>query len=969
MGVIHKVEAAHIRFEERLKKKIEGNVLFDDYSLGRYSTDASIYQIKPIGVVVPKTINDVETVFSVAIDCEVPVLARGAGTSQCGQTVNRALVVDTSKYLDHIISLDVEARRVVVEPGLILDRLNQFLRPHGLWFPVDISTSSQATIGGMVGNNSCGARSIRYGTMRDNVLSIEALLADGRNLMFGVRGPERQLFDNAVVDETLRNKLLEIGEREADEIDLRFPKLMRRVGGYNIDSLVPNVTTPENLAHILVGSEGTLAFFKKVELALSPLPSNTILGVCHFHSFHDAMTATKSIVSLGPTAVELIDRTMIDLARRIEIFRHVISEVIKADSESVLLVEFAEADEATNLRKLNSLVEMMGDLGHGESTVMVGDPAQQKAIWEVRKQALNIVMSMKGDGKPISFVEDCAVELDDLPEYTSRLNEIFLRYGTKGTWYAHASVGTLHVRPVLNLKLDEDVRKMRAIAEETFAMVRQYKGSHSGEHGDGIVRSEFHKPMFGSQIVDAFAEIKTLFDPSNMLNPGRIVNPPSMDDRSLLRFNPTYTTDEFPTEFDWSSWGSFSGAVEMCNNNGACRKLSGGAMCPSFRATRDEQHSTRGRANVLRLALSGQLGLNGITSDAMEESLKLCIGCKACRRECPTGIDMARMKTEIMHKRIAKTGLSIRDRLIGFFPRYAPWFAKIPNIANLCGTKIGSALRQPLFGLSKEQALPIWAQRSFETRNGSIGPTGGAEVVVFADCFNRYFEPHNLQAAVEVLVAGGSRVHFANSVDGDGRPLCCGKTFLSVGLVEEARKESIRLVKAISEWVERGVPLIGLEPSCIFTIRDDLKDLVPGSDIVSRGARLVEEYLLEGHRSGSVSLNLKSANGGHAAVHGHCHQKASNAFTSTLDMLRLIPDINVDEIESTCCGMAGAFGYQADTYKISREIGELEFLPAIRNVPKESFIIADGTSCRHQVASVTGRKASHAITVLRDFLQ
>ena len=339
MGAIHKVEAAHIRFEERLKKKIEGNVLFDDYSLGRYSTDASIYQIKPIGVVVPKTINDVETVFSVAIDCEVPVLARGAGTSQCGQTVNRALVVDTSKYLDHIISLDVEARRVVVEPGLILDRLNQFLRPHGLWFPVDISTSSQATIGGMVGNNSCGARSIRYGTMRDNVLSIEALLADGRNLMFGVRGPERQLFDNAVVDETLRNKLLEIGEREADEIDLRFPKLMRRVGGYNIDSLVPNATTPANLAHILVGSEGTLAFFKKVELALSPLPSNTILGVCHFHSFHDAMTATKSIVSLGPTAVELIDRTMIDLARRIEVFRHVISEVIKADSESILLVE------------------------------------------------------------------------------------------------------------------------------------------------------------------------------------------------------------------------------------------------------------------------------------------------------------------------------------------------------------------------------------------------------------------------------------------------------------------------------------------------------------------------------------------------------------------------------------------------------------------------------------------------------
>jgi len=595
-------------------------------------------------------------------------------------------------------------------------------------------------------------------------------------------------------------------------------------------------------------------------------------------------------------------------------------------------------------------------------------PQMQRLVWGMRKQGLNIIMSMKGDGKPISFVEDCAVELDDLPEYTARLDAIFQKYNTRGTWYAHASVGTLHVRPVLNVKLDQDVKKMRAIAEEAFALVREYKGSHSGEHGDGIARSEFHESMFGGRIVSAFQEVKRAFDPENRLNPGRIVDPPRMDDRSLFRFKPDYRSSEPNTAFDWSLWGGFSGAVEMCNNNGACRKLSGGTMCPSFRATRDEQHSTRGRANALRLALSGQLGSGSITSSDMAESLKLCVGCKACRRECPTGVDMAKMKIEVMRQQVAENGLPLRDRLFGFFPRYAPWMARAPYIANLQSSIVGSKMSEWLFGLAANQPLPHWARQPFNPASISVGHNDGPEVLLFADCFNRYFEPDNLQAAVDVLVSIGRRVRFVAPVGDETRPLCCGRTFLSVGLVEEARQELTRLVKATAEWVDRGIPVVGLEPSCVLTLRDELPELIPNGAELASKAMFVEEYLVKEHRAGRVALDLRTGKSSEILVHGHCHQKAANAFSPTIEALQMIPDVKIATIESTCCGMAGSFGYQADTQKVARNIGELDFLPAIREASEDTIIVADGTSCRHQVASATERKAHHAIAVIRDAL-
>ncbi|HMB77208.1 MAG TPA: FAD-binding and (Fe-S)-binding domain-containing protein, partial [Kiloniellaceae bacterium] len=647
-----------------LRAKIAGDVLFDPFSRGRYSTDASIYQIEPIGVVVPKSSDDVLAAMELAARHELPLLPRGGGTSQCGQTVGKAIVLDDSKYMTGVLEFDPAARRATVEPGLVLDRLNVFLKPHGLMFPVDISTGSRATIGGMAGNNSCGARSLRYGTMRDNVIAIDAFLANGEARHFGILGEGAA----GPAADRLTETLLALGRREAEEIKSRFPQLMRRVGGYNIDALTGN--RPINLSHLLVGSEGTLAFSKSVTLALAPIPEHKVLGICHFARFYDAMAAAKHIVALQPAAVELVDRTMIELSRDIAAFRDIVAEVVTGAPDALLLVEFAGADPGELQRSLQDLEDLMADLG--ADLVQVVDPAKQSAVWDVRKAGLNIMMSMKGDGKPVSFIEDCAVALDDLADYTARLTAIFEKHGTQGTWYAHASVGCLHVRPVLNLKLEAHAKKMRAIAEEAFAMVRDYKGSHSGEHGDGLVRSEFHEAMFGKRMVANFAEVKRAFDPQGRMNPGKIVDPPAMDDRSLFRFKPGYATENLETALDWSPWGGFAGAVEMCNNNGACRKRDAAVMCPSYRVTGDEAHVTRGRANVLRLALSGQLGADALTGEAMQDALQLCVGCKGCKRECPTGVDMARMKIEVLHQRAKRQGHSARDRLIGHLPRYAP---------------------------------------------------------------------------------------------------------------------------------------------------------------------------------------------------------------------------------------------------------------------------------------------------------
>jgi FAD/FMN-containing dehydrogenase/Fe-S oxidoreductase len=969
--------AAGASLAARLRRELQGEVLFDRASRGRYSTDASIYQVEPVGVVVPRTEDDALQAMRIAADAGVPILPRGAGSSQCGQAVGAALVIDNTKHLNQVIEFDAAQATVTVQPGMVLDQLNAFLRPHGLWFPVDVSTSAQATIGGMTGNNSCGSRSIRYGNMVHNVLAVDAVLADGSQYRFG---PSAELGGAPAGYRALVDKVHAIVRREAEEIAARWPKVLRRVQGYNIDMVQPGPLgaslAPHNLASLLVGSEGTLAYSRRVTLKLAPIPRHKVLGVCHFPTFRRAMECAQRIVALDPDAVELVDRTMIELARGNAAFAPIVARFIRGEPEAILLVEFAGDEREPQVAKLGRLVELMGDLGLPGSVVEVADAKLQKDIWEVRKAGLNIMMSMKGDGKPVSFIEDCAVPLEHLAEYTDRLTRVFEKHGTKGTWYAHASVGTLHVRPILNMKAD-GAKKMRAIAEEACAMVKAFKGAaYSGEHGDGLVRSEWIEPIVGPRLARSLEEIKALLDPRGLMNPGKIVRPTKMDDASLFRYQPGYAPLRLDTALDWSEWSvpgaasqGFAAAVEMCNNNGHCRKFDAGTMCPSFRATGDEQHLTRGRANTLRLAISGQLGPDGLASDALYDTLDLCVGCKGCKRECPTGVDMARMKIEFLHHYHGRHGWPLTERLIAYLPRYAPFAARLALVANLRDrVPFVAALTERLAGLSAKRSLPKWRGRPFlrsAAGRYQVRAPEDCDVVLLADTFNNYFEPENAVAALRVLEAAGLRVHVARPAAG-GRPLCCGRTFLAVGMVNEARDEARRVLDALAPYVARGVPVVGLEPSCLLTLRDEFRAVLPGAaaEKLAAHALLLEEFLARESDAGRLKLKLNALPQAKALLHGHCHQKAFGAMPAVERALRLVPGLEVETIESSCCGMAGAFGYEARHYDVSMRMAEASLLPKVRAADGATLVVADGTSCRHQIADGAGRAAIHVARVL-----
>jgi len=634
----------------------------------------------------------------------------------------------------------------------------------------------------------------------------------------------------------------------------------------------------------------------------------------------------------------------------------VIERALIGAPEAILLVEFAGEEREDQLRDLARLVELMADLGLPGSVVEITDAKQQKDLWEVRKAGLNIMMSMKGDGKPVSFIEDCAVPLEHLAEYTDRLTQVFEKHGTRGTWYAHASVGTLHVRPILDMRRD-GAKKMRAIAEEACAMVKQYKGAYSGEHGDGLVRSEWIAPFFGPRLTTVLGEIKSLLDPRGLMNPGKIVAPSKMDDRTLFRFKPGYETRTPPPALDWSEWGGLDKAVEMCNNNGHCRKFDAGTMCPSYRVTQDEQHLTRGRANTFRLALSGQLGPD---SDAMmKDAFDLCVSCKGCKRECPTGVDMARMKIEFLAHYRNGHGLTLRDRAVAYLPRYARIAAAAAPLFNL-----GMRMFSGLAGFTDRRALPSWRRDRFVDR--AWPKTGEREVVLLVDTFNRYFEPENVRAAIRVLQAAGYRVHAADPVEGS-RPLCCGRTFLSAGLVDEARTEAKRVLDALNPWVAKGIPIIGLEPSCLFTLRDEYGVLLPGTEALAKGSFLFEEFLANEANAGRLQLKLKPL-AREALLHGHCHQKAFAVMGAVEQVLGLVPGMKVRTVESSCCGMSGSFGYEAEHYDISMKMGEASLLPAVRKAASDTLVVADGTSCRHQIEHGAQREALHVARVLEQAL-
>ena len=949
------------KIAKEIQGQVKGKVLFDEFSRGRYSTDSSLYQIKPVGAVLPVDTNDVLQIMEYSQKHHIPLLARGGGSSQCGQTVGESIVLDYSKHQNKILEFNKEEKTVWVEPGIVLDQLNAYLKPYGLWYPVDVSTSSRATIGGMTGNNSCGSRSLYYGNMVNNVLAVEAILDDGTIHTFeDINKNYLEITNDQNRQYQIIKKFLDIKEKTKEEIDLHFPITQRRVGGYNIDLINPNGF---NTSNILVGSEGTLSLFKKIKLKLWEIPKQKVLGVCFFQKFNEAMALTKEMVKLKPTTVELLDKNLIDLAKAIPLYAGEINKYIKGDPEAVLMVEFIDDDldlARQKLKDLESLVKTDNADNHFAAHENLQD---QKAIFEIRKAGLNILMSMKGDKKAVAFIEDCAVTLEHLDDYTSKLKEIFRKYNTSGMFYAHASVGTLHVRPVLNMKTEEDVKNMKSIAEEAFALVKQYKGSHSGEHGDGIVRSEFHEMMFGKKIVSAFEEIKDTFDPKGLLNPGKIVRPFKSDDRSLMRYKPGYKAENITTHYDWSAWGQFSDAVEMCNNNGACRKLDSGVMCPSYRVTKEEKDLVRGRANTLRLALSNQLPEGSFASKEMFETMELCVSCKACQRECPMSVDMAKMKSEFLSHYYKKFSMSIKDKIISDMPKLI-WLLKI--IAPIFNTVKNIPLLDKViefFGFSSKRQMPVVQNIAPLKEIYQTQPQLNNKIILLADTFNINFEIKNIMYAIKVLNKFGYQAIIPSFDDSNlSRPLCCGRTYISFGQMDKAKYEMNRFTNYLVNNGYAEMPVVGIEPSCLLTFNDEYKSLkgIDKREQLQNKFYLIEEFILEQIQQGKkVNASTYTKN---VLVHGHCHQKSQDRFKGLLDLLKIL-NIKHKAIDSSCCGMAGSFGYSSKNFDISKKMANLSLIPTINEHP-EDVVVANGTSCRQQIFDFSKRDAKHVSELL-----
>jgi FAD/FMN-containing dehydrogenase/Fe-S oxidoreductase len=949
---------------KELQSLVKGEVLFDEFSRGRYSTDASIYQITPIGIVIPKDTDDVLRVLEYCKLNELPILPRGAGSSQCGQTVGECVVLDYSKFHNQILDIDLNEKTAWVQPGLVLDQLNVKLKQYDLCFPVDVSTSSRATIGGMTGNNSCGSRSLYYGNMVHNVEAIEAILDDGSLYTFENINKDYLITKNNQNRQyKIIEELIKIYQNNKQEINDNFPKTQRRVGGYNLDLINPNGF---NTSNILVGSEGTLSLFNKVKLKLSPIPKQKMLGLCSFQNFRQAMEITKEIVKLKPTAVELMDDNLLNLAKMIPMFQGSIKKYFQGNPQAVLMVEFIDDNLSEVKHKIKDLETLILSQNKNNVFSFYENLKDQKEIFEMRKAGLNILMSLKGDRKPVAFIEDCAVSLDHLADYTTRLNEVFKKYNTSGMFYAHASVGTLHVRPIINMKSDQDIKNMRSITEEAFQMVKEYKGSHSGEHGDGILRSEFHEMMFGKKLVNAFENVKDLFDQKNLFNPNKIVRSYKQNDRSLMRYKADYKSEKITTHYDWSNWGELSDAVEMCNNNGACRKLDSGVMCPSYRVTKDEKDLVRGRANTLRLALSNQLPKSAFVSKEMFETMELCVGCKACQRECPMSVDISKMKSEFLFHYYKKFSMKLKDKIIsnmpnniGFIKLMAPIFNKVKNIPIL------NKVLELLFNFSTKRTMPevqnisplkniYYSQNNYQNK-----------VILLADTFNINFEIQNLIYAIKVLNKFGYKAIIPNFDDDSlGRPLCCGRTYISYGQLDKAQAEMQRFTNYIINNNHASTPVVGIEPSCLLTFDDEFKSLknIDNKEKIKNKFYLIEEFILEQIKDGKkLSTNKFLHN---VLVHGHCHQKSQDRLKGLLELLTTL-NIKHKSIETSCCGMAGSFGYDVKNYDISKKMAHLTLVPTIKKELKDNdIIVANGTSCRHQISDFADQKPQHISQLL-----
>ena len=947
--------------ERELRRAIAGDVRFDPYSRLLYSTDASMYQVEPIGVVIPRHAGDVQAAIETAHRHGAALLPRGGGTSLTGQTVNHAVVLDFSPHMNRVLEVNEEEGWARVEPGLVQDELNHHVRPLGLLFGPDTSTSSRATLGGMLGNNSGGAHSIAYGLTIEHVIEVTGFLADGSRVVLGevspaafeakmrLPGPEGQIY----------REVARIREQYAEEIRRRYPRHWRRVCGYSLDELTKD--RPLNMARLVVGSEGTLLTLVEAKLGLVRRPGHTALDVIHYRDIQEALESSQAILETGPYAVELTDKMILDLARG-NIEQSTRMGFVQGDPAAILIVEYAGESESEVKGKVEALEARRARGRFGYASHIAHDAAEQQSIWKLRKAGLGLLLGTRGDSKPIAFIEDTAVAPERLAEFIPRFRDIMARHGAEGAYYGHCSVGCIHIRPLINLKTQRGLEQVEAIASEIVDMVLEFGGAISSEHGDGRARSPFLERVFGPAVFQAFREFKRAFDPKNLMNPGNLVDSPGLTRH--LRYGPAYKTWEPATRLDFSEQGGFAAAVEMCNGVGVCRKSLEGTMCPSYMATRDEEHSTRGRANALRAVLSGKVPQGDFTGRRLHEVMDLCLECKGCKAECPANVDMAKMKYEFLHHYNAANGIPLRARLFGRIGVLSWWGSRLAPVSNwLAAAPPSRWLMERLLGIDRRRPLPSFARESFtdwfdRRRPPAEAPRG--PVILFHDTFATYNVPEVGRAAVEVLEAAGYRVELVNRK-------CCGRPLISKGLLDEARASAAFNVARLSPFAARGIAVVGLEPSCLLTLRDEYVDLLRSEEarLVARSAFLLEEFLLR-ERGRGLTLRFREGRR-RALLHGHCHQKAIVGTAPTVAALAWA-GYEVTEVDSGCCGMAGAFGFEKEHYDLSVALGNRRLAPAVRGLDADTEVVAPGISCRQQIEHLTGRRARHPAEVIREAL-
>ena len=961
-------------FLHHLQKRVAGDLRTDTYSRILYSTDASIYQAVPYGVLIPKTVDDVHAAVELAAQYRVPILPRTAGSSLAGQAVNQALVIDMTRHLDRVLEVNPEERWVRVQPGLVLDELNLYLRPMGLSYGPDPASSNRAAMGGIVANNSTGAHSILYGMTADHVLETSVILSDGSRATFGPVEDEAlgHYLERPGLEGEIYRRIREMTQTHAETIRAGTPRHWRRCGGYNLDRFVEGVSFnyPQdkrfNLAKLICGSEGTLAVMTDIKLNLVPLPAKTALAIVHFDSLYEALAATPVILQVEPSAVELLDNLGLTLCRQVPEYARLLTTFIEGEPHCVLITEFHGESESEVEAKIERLKTHLAQEKVGRTVVPAISPQLQNNVWTVRKAGLGLLMSIKGDHKPIPFIEDAAVPVEHLAEYVTRVEKFCNDLGTRVAYYAHASAGCIHIRPLINTKTASEVDKLPVIATFAVELLGEYGGSLSSEHGDGRSRSWLNERFFGRDLYALFRQVKQVFDPHNILNPGNIVDPPPMTEN--LRYGADYAVIPIREHLDFSLDMGFHRAVEMCNGAGVCRKKTTGTMCPSFMVTREEEHSTRGRANALRAVLSGRLPPDELTSPRMYQVMDLCVECKACKAECPSSVDMAKIKFEFLAQYYQKHRVPLRTRLFADIARWSRWssgaLAPVVNRALKNGV-IRWGLER-FVGITRQRPLPEFARRPFthwfrQRMTDGGGRIGSDErVVLFNDTFNTYNEPQVAIAATEVLEAAGFQVILPGHK-------CCGRPMISKGLVNEARRAAQDTVNRLAPFAEQGLPIVGLEPSCLLTIRDEYLYLLPDDPwvkVVAEHCYTFEEFIAGLADEGRLALEF-NGQPRHILLHGHCHQKALVGTGPSRRVLELPPGYTVTEVDSGCCGMAGAFGYEAEHYQLSMAMAERRLLPAVREQGDETLIAAAGVSCRQQIRHGSGRVARHPAEILR----